>query len=208
MRWRPTLHVLHRDVGFLCLGLTLAYAVSGIAVNHKHDWDYNRSTSVEERSIGKPGALLTELSAERRAGIDAQPAAMSREEERLLFARIASSAGRPTPYNAFWRGPDRIQLYYGRGEADVLEYVPTTGMLSHTLKRDRWLLRDLNFLHLNEGRGPWTFIADGYAALLLFMAVGGVILVRGRKGLIGRGGVLAAIGLAVPLVAIVLYRYW
>ena len=30
MRWRRTLIFLHRDAGFLCLGLTLVYAVSGV----------------------------------------------------------------------------------------------------------------------------------------------------------------------------------
>jgi hypothetical protein len=208
MRWRPTLLVLHRDVGFLCLGLTLAYAVSGIAVNHKHDWDYNRATRVEQRDVGRASVLLPSLSAERKAAIDASPAAMSREEEHDLIGRIAASAGRDAPKNAFWRGPDRIQLYYGSGEADVIDYTPSTGALAHTQKQDRWLLRDLNFLHLNEARGIWTYVADGYAALLLFLAVSGAVIVRGRRGLAGRGGVLVGIGLAVPLLAVLLVRYF
>ena len=208
MRWRPTLLVLHRDVGFLCLGLTLAYAVSGIAVNHKHDWDYNRSTKVEQLGVGRPGALLSNLSQERKSAIDANPADMSRDEERTLIARIAETAKRDAPKNAFWRGPDRIHLYYGKGEADVYAYTPSTGVLVHTQKQDRWLFRDINFLHLNEASGIWTFIADGYAALLAFLSVSGAIIVKGRRGLIGRGGVLAGIGLAVPLLAVLIYRYF
>ena len=35
MKWRPTLFVLHRDVGFFCLGLTLVYAISGAAAKGK-----------------------------------------------------------------------------------------------------------------------------------------------------------------------------
>lgn len=42
-RWRirPLLRALHRDVGYLLVGLTLIYALSGLAVNHIADWDPN-----------------------------------------------------------------------------------------------------------------------------------------------------------------------
>jgi hypothetical protein len=33
--------VIHRDVGYVCVGLTLVYAVSGVAVNHVRDWNPN-----------------------------------------------------------------------------------------------------------------------------------------------------------------------
>ncbi len=41
MAWRRVLVGLHRDIGFLILGLTLVYGVSGIAVNHRHHWNPN-----------------------------------------------------------------------------------------------------------------------------------------------------------------------
>ena len=40
-RWRPALRALHRDFGYLVVGLTIIYAVSGLAVNHIADWDPN-----------------------------------------------------------------------------------------------------------------------------------------------------------------------
>ena len=33
--------VTHRDIGYLIAGLTIIYAISGIALNHKHDWNPN-----------------------------------------------------------------------------------------------------------------------------------------------------------------------
>ena len=41
MNWRKWNHALHRDIGYLCIGLTLVYALSGIAVNHIRDWNPN-----------------------------------------------------------------------------------------------------------------------------------------------------------------------
>ena len=33
--------ITHRDIGYLIAGLTIIYAISGIALNHKHDWNPN-----------------------------------------------------------------------------------------------------------------------------------------------------------------------
>lgn len=41
--WRKLLRVLHRDIGYLAVGLTLIYGISGIAVNHIADWNPNYS---------------------------------------------------------------------------------------------------------------------------------------------------------------------
>jgi len=45
-RVRSWLRTWHRDVGYLCAGLVVVYAVSGVAVNHHHEWDYNLGTGV------------------------------------------------------------------------------------------------------------------------------------------------------------------
>ena len=37
--WRKLNNALHRDVGYLVVGLTIVYAVSGLAVNHRADWN-------------------------------------------------------------------------------------------------------------------------------------------------------------------------
>jgi hypothetical protein len=50
--WRWWFRVLHRDVGYLCVGLTLIYAVSGIAVNHVADWNPNYDTAKVQSNIG------------------------------------------------------------------------------------------------------------------------------------------------------------
>jgi hypothetical protein len=199
--WRRTLFSLHRDIGFLCLGLTVAYGLSGIAVNHREDWDYNTVADRRTQRIGTPAEIL----AGRDLSLSATELARNRREE-LVTAVLAAVGRNERPTSVFWRGADRLSLFFGPGERDVLDYSPATGMAEHTLRRDRPLFRQVNFLHLNEPRGAWTFVADGYAAALLFLAVSGALIVRGRKGWRGRGGVLAAIGFAVPVITLWLWR--
>jgi len=208
MGWRRHLVVWHRDLGYLACGLTVAYAASGVAVNHEEHWDYNRSTRREARSIGTPAAILPELGERRRGELDATPSALTDAEIRTLIAAVTAQLGRPSPpRNTFWRGPDALHLFYAVGDADEVVYHPRSGRAELIRRRDRWLLRDLNFLHLNEGRGPWTYLADAYAVVLATLALTGIFIARGRRGLRGRGGWLLALGVAVPLVALLALRY-
>ncbi len=79
-----------------------------------------------------------------------------------------------------------------------------TGQHMRVFTAPAFLLRQLNALHLNEAEGAWTWIADVLAAGLLFLAMSGMLMVRGRKGLSGRGGVLAGLGVLHPLIAVLL----
>lgn len=205
MRWRPTLLVLHRDLGFFALGLTLVYGISGIAVNHRHDWDYNYSNARESVTVGTAAQLLPSLSPERRDQVAKQPSSITDQEQAQLVRAISTKLQRSSePSNVFWRGPNRISIFYATGEADVVDYNPVTGVAEHLAKRPRPLLRQLNFLHLNEAHGLWTYVADAYAAVLIFLAVSGVAVVQGRKGLLGRGGAYALAGVLLPIAAYLL----
>ena len=202
MKWRRTLRTLHRDVGYFCVGLTLVYAVSGVAVNHRGDWDYNFGTSEERYELGSPAALLN------RPGDPTPPPQLARQHQEALVAAIRGALGREAdrPRNVFWRGADRLSLFFAKGERDLVDYQPSTGLATHKARRPRPFLREVNYLHLNEGRGAWTWIADAFAVALLFLALSGAVLNKGKRGLKGRGGVLLALGVVLPIVALLLLR--
>jgi hypothetical protein len=201
MRWRRWLFKLHRDIGFVCVGLTLVYGISGVAVNHRHDWNYNHSKELTTRQLGSARALLG--SAVAATGQD--ETRLARQHQGRLVAALLPRLGRDqAPRNAFWRGPRRLSLFFGEGDGDVVDYDPVSGQATHERKRDRFLLRQLNALHLNEPESLWTWTADLFAVALLFLAISGVLMVKGRHGLRGRGGVLVGLGILVPVVAILL----
>ncbi len=66
-------------------------------------------------------------------------------------------------------------------------------------QKPRALLRIANWLHLNRGKKAWTYFADGYAAGLLLLATSGLFMIAGKKGFFGRGAVLVAVGIAIPI---------
>ncbi|MDF1562989.1 MAG: PepSY-associated TM helix domain-containing protein [Deltaproteobacteria bacterium] len=199
--WRRWLYDLHRDAGFLVAGLVFVYVVSGIAVNHREHWDFN--SVIEERTepLASPAELLGLADDPREPGV------LARDEEAALVAAIGKRLRRSqVPFKQMWRGPDRLSLLYGVGGKDVVDYFPSTGEVEHQKRRDRFLFRALNYLHLNEGRGAWTWLADVFALLLFFLAASGLVMVKARRGWRSRAGVLLALGIVLPFVALALMR--
>ncbi len=177
------MRAVHRDVGFTVAALTLAYAVSGLAVNHVADWNPNWTIAREERSF----------------------APFPVTDREAMVARLVQVLALPgPPRDSFRRAPERIDLFYDGWtvEADVAR-----GVARWERPKERPVLRDLNFMHLNHGKGAWTWIADAYAVLLGTLAVTGLFIMQGRRGLAGRGKWFLAAGLAVPLVYLALTRY-
>ncbi|HSG48621.1 MAG TPA: PepSY-associated TM helix domain-containing protein, partial [Longimicrobiales bacterium] len=66
-------------------------------------------------------------------------------------------------------------------------------------------LRQANFLHLNEAKKLWTWMADLYAVGLLVLAVTGLFVLRGRNGITGRGAWLTAAGVVIPAAFLFFY---
>jgi hypothetical protein len=180
--WRRLLRSLHRDVGYLVAGLTVVYAVSGVAVNHIQDWNPNWRISREEVRF----------------------APLPVTDRETMTAALVEALELPgAPASAFRRAPERIELFYDGWtvEADV-----TAGTARLTRPRERPVLRDANFLHLNEPKGAWTFIADAFSVLLGTLAVTGLFVLKGRTGLGGRGKWWVLAGLVPVAIFLVLRR--
>ncbi len=166
----------------MTVGLTLVYGISGLALNHAHHWDANYRRTRAELRIEPVGTGPTP------------------EITPVVLARLAV----PEPVKNTWRAaPGTLQVFVEGGQYDV-DLV--TGRVIRSGFAKRPLLWDLNFMHLNSGKAPWTGIADVYAGILILLAVTGIFLVKGSKGLAGRGGVLMALGFLLPLIYALVIR--
>jgi hypothetical protein len=66
-------------------------------------------------------------------------------------------------------------------------------------------LKEVNFLHLNKPKQVWTYVADVFAVLLMFLAISGIVMVKGNKGISGRGKWLVLAGIMVPVIFLIIY---
>ena len=189
MRWRTWLVKLHRDVGYVVAGLTLIYAISGIAVNHRRHWDYDHARRVVATHVGPPSGLI---------GSEA----ITEENEPRVVRAVLDRVGRDDePRLVLWRTPTRMAMVFRAGEDDMVEYDLATGVATHRTRARRpvyWL----NRIHLNDHSAIWIWFADAFALGLAFLAVSGAIMLKGKNGIRHRGGWLMLIGLVVPVLVL------
>ena len=172
---RVFLRALHRDGGYLVVGLTVVYALSGIAVNHVADRDPSYDNYERTHQLRAP---LT--------GSDAQIA-------REVFAALKID---DTPRDVYRSSDDTLDITLDKR---TLHVTLSQGRVLDQGQEPRFFLRAANYLHLNRGKKAWTYVADAYAVILLFLALSGMFMIKGRQGLFGRGLILVTLGAAVPI---------
>jgi hypothetical protein len=106
-----------------------------------------------------------------------------------------------TPREIYAAGDDAVDIVLDRR---TLHVTPSTGKVLEEGQSPRVLLRVANWLHLNRGKRAWTYVADGYACVLLYLAISGLFMIPGKKGLWGRGALLAGLGASIPIGYVVL----
>lgn len=179
-RLRPLIRVLHRDAGYFVVGFTLIYALSGLAVNHIADWEPNFKQVARTHQLPAP---LT--------GGDG-----------LISKRVLDALSIEEAPREVYRASDtQLEIVF---DERTLHVDTRTGVVNEEGQVPRFFLRVANYLHLNRGKKAWTYVADAYAVLLLYLAISGLFMIPGRKGLIGRGGVIAAVGAAIPVLYVAL----
>jgi len=180
LKFRRLIIATHRDIGYFFAGLTVLYAISGVAVNHIDDWNPNYVIRREVVEVGVlPFGEPAELGAEvlSRMGINENPRSvvrMHREELKVFLDQRTLTVTLP-------------------GGHVVDEHA-----------RRRFAFFEVNYLHLNHGKGFWTWFADAYAVGLLILACTGIFIITGKKGMGGRGRWLLIAGLAIPFVYLAL----
>jgi hypothetical protein len=183
--WRRVNRAVHRDLGYLCAGLTVVYALTGVLLNHLHDWNPHWRLETAAAQVAAP-----------------PPADRFSEAD---LARILAELGeREKPTGTFFRSATTLQVFFEGGR--VIDVDLPTGRVSGEVVRARPLLTFLDNLHLNRAGHAWTWLADAYAAALALLAITGLFVLKGKGGITRRGAVLTLAGLALPALLLALAR--
>jgi hypothetical protein len=175
---------LHRDIGYLTVGFTLIFSISGIAVNHIQDWNANYNITKVVSAIPP---------------IDTQS-----EEEMVQHVLKYISSSAPIK-SSFRPNANELTIFF---DGNTLSYDTRTGVVVEERIRERALLFDMNYLHLNHAKRLWTWVSDIFAVFLIFLSLSGLFILKGKQGIKRRGAVLTMIGVAVPALFLLLYRYF
>ncbi len=182
MKLRKLIRVLHRDVGYFCVGLTLFYAVSGLAVNHIDDWNPSYSRSAESIELGPLTGDIDEMEQAviKGAGLEASEVRGRHRPDPRTFIVFLPNGGEA-----------KVAVATGKGTVARITTRP--------------FIFESNVLHLNHLKGLWTYVADAFSILLILLAITGMFILKGRKGLGGRGKWFVSAGIALPVAFLVYY---
>ena len=165
------LRVIHRDLGFLVVGITLVYGISGILLNHIKSKD--PAFNIESRSI----QLQTNLN------IDELTVVCKADGSLPPFTRIMKA------------GENNYRLFF---EGGIGIYNSTNGILDYEIHTKRVLIYWINRLHYNKVKGWWP-VADIFAGSLILLAITGLFIVKGKRGLAGSGKWYLIVGILIPI---------
>jgi hypothetical protein len=183
IKWRKINNILHRDVGYFFFGMTIIYALSGIALNHIDDWDpnyiiKNRNYEVDPQQLSS---------------------SMSRQQVERLIEELDINKGIKKHY---YPSPGVLKVFLRGGSLTV--NINSGHGFVETVDR-RPLFYEVNYLHYNHTKFLWTWFSDIFAGGLVLMAITGLFVLRGKNGLKRRGVWFVLAGVAIPIVFLILY---
>jgi hypothetical protein len=185
LQWRKWFRVVHRDFGYLFFGITLIYSISGIALNHLDDWNSNYIVTQEVLHLENP-ELITN--------------AITKDEVRDLMEEYDLEG----VFKNFYFPQSGYMKVFLKGGSVVFNLETGDGILE--LVQRRPFFREMNYLHYNPVL-IWTWISDIFAGALIILAITGLFLVKGPKGITKRGAWLTILGILIPLIILWMFFY-
>jgi hypothetical protein len=188
MKWRKFNRSLHRDLGYLFVGLTLIYAISGIALNHIHHWnpDY-----IKEAYSGSYTDNY-DFDADREASIE----------------KVLDEAGVKYPMKSNLADPGgeiKVYLDLGSGSTGKVYINPNDKIYLVDIQRKRSFFYEINLMHRNNFKKIWTWVSDIYGLGLILLAITGMIILKGKKGFRKYGIWWVAAGIIIPVIILIYF---
>ena len=157
---RKWLHNIHRELSYLFAGVICVYAISGICLNHKRDFNSNITISRHELTLD--GTF---------------PASADSVSKETLHDLVAQLPDTETYTKHASVGENSVKVFFKGGSS--LEIDMTDGTSRYEKIRRRPFFSSLNRLHYNPTRW-WTWFSDIFAVCLLIITVTGLFMQIGR----------------------------
>lgn len=175
--------ITHRDIGYLIAGMTIIYALSGIALNHKNNWNPNY--------IFDHRTFTSDLKISRED--------FNNESARAIMNGLQIEKGFKTFY---FPSGNKVTIFIDGGYI-LLDTKTGEGVVERISKRP--LFYQINFLHYNPGKW-WKYFSDVFCVALLTVTITGLFIAKGRNSITKRGAILTIIGIILPLLFLIIYK--
>jgi hypothetical protein len=186
MKWRRINRILHRDLGYFFVGMSIIYGVSGIVLNHRHgQYDASQIRRIHHFNVNAP---------------------VKKESIDKVFITNLLIILDEKDYKQYYFPSEKELMIYLTGGHISLNLENGKGTLIKI--RNRPVLTEFNFLHYNKPKKLWTWFSDFFAVSMILIAITGLFIIKGKKGITGRGAVLTLAGILIPLVFLAVYVWF
>ncbi len=180
MKLKKLNRILHRDLGFIFFGMTIIYALSGFVLNHKSDWNPSFKITNKQYQV-----ILPDHSQKIN------------KEEAIIMLKSCSEGEKFKKH--YYPNSNTLKIFIKDGS---LEVNLTTGAAVLEKVYRRPIFYEVNTLHYNIG-GWWTIFSDIFCFALILIAVTGLFIIKGKKGISGLGGIYTLLGIIIPILFLI-----
>ncbi len=182
MKVRKLLRILHRDFGYFIVGMTVVYALSGIFLNHRHDFNPDYKIFVSDfQTDFQNRTNLSELEVKE---------VLQTLDHKVIYKKH------------YLNNQGIVRVFIANGEVAI---DPKTGEGTMHYLRKRTIIFGMNKLHTATLGTVWKGVSDIMAVILLFVAISGVFILKGKRGFNRWGWWLTIAGFIVPLAFALIY---
>lgn len=174
--------IAHRDFGYIIAGMTIIYALSGIALNHKNDW--NPNYIIENRPF------ITRAEISRETFND------------KVALEVLRETGLESEFKATYFPSGNTATIFINGGLVRINSKTGEGIIERISRRP--LFFQVNLLHYNPGIW-WKYFSDIFCICLILVTITGLFIVKGKNGITKRGGILTLTGIILPLLFLLFY---
>ncbi len=173
--------ILHRDIGYFFFGMTLIYCISGIALNHKNDWNPNYDITYEDITI-----------------TDNIDKASVNKDWVLALLKQHNEADHYKKY--FFPDSNTLKIFIDNGSVSI-DMESKEGYIEKIARRPFFF--QINFLHYNPGKW-WLWFSDSFCVGMIIIAISGLFIMAKSKHSLSRRGIWFILaGLALPILALI-----
>lgn len=176
--------IVHRYLSYFFAGVILIYAMSGLEMNHLKD--FNPQYTMKQREYTASGSYPRKTDS------------FSKEEIVTLLSDIDEQDNYARHYY-----PNKNTMKVFMRDGSSLSIDLSNGNAKYESIKKRVFFSQITSLHYNPNRW-WTIFSDIFAISLIVITITGTVIVTGKKGLIGRGGLLFVAGILIPILFLIL----
>ncbi len=184
-KFRKWSRIIHRDLSFFFSGMLIIYAISGIAMNHLKTYNPNFSIELKEYVVDQIVVPQHEITKE------------------YVIQHFLVPINEEDNYTKHYFPKPKVMKVFLKGGSNLMVNIENQEAIYESVK-PRYIMSAMARLHYNPGKW-WTTFADVFAVGIIVIILSGLVMVKGRRGLLGIGGLELFVGMLIPIVFLLFF---